>query len=110
MRNKVIRISKIENNQVLRETLMHEILHACVEDEDISPELEERIVRRLSPNLMQVLGKKEIRDFLFKEGEWTGIERRIMEVFNIKEGTRKEEGYLQILDYHEKDGKALEKM
>lgn len=43
----------------LRDTVLHEVLHACLSligaDEQLSPGKEERLVRALSPVLLQVL-------------------------------------------------------
>ena len=51
---KRIRIRKNLTEQVKRETLFHEILHACFDETRLQHELEETMVCTLSPRLMEV--------------------------------------------------------
>lgn len=61
--------------QVQKETLMHEILHVCLEDYPYPSEIasqkdreehEEHLVRKISPNIVLILNdNKWVRDFIF---------------------------------------------
>lgn len=54
-----IRLHPDRHPQVQKETLLHETLHACMNvaalDHELGEELEEKVVRRLTPVLMCVL-------------------------------------------------------
>lgn len=66
--DKVIKIANKYSDQCKRETLMHELLHACFGDYDIEPELEEKIILHLSPQLMDLLDNNEdVRNYLVRE-------------------------------------------
>jgi hypothetical protein len=55
----VIRLHPDRHEMIIRETLLHEILHACASvaglDHELGAELEEKVVRRLAPVLLDVL-------------------------------------------------------
>ena len=64
--DQVIKVEIIKNKQMEKETVMHEILHACFGDNDlVSDEIEEKLILAMSPRLMEVLDNKKIRDYLF---------------------------------------------
>lgn len=69
--DKVVKIGNIENKQVERETVLHELLHVCFEDSVIiSDDKQEEVIRHISPRLMDILSQQHIRDYLFsKKGE-----------------------------------------
>ena len=70
---KTITIYKQDNKQIEKETLLHEILHAALEDkadlifnyEDKTDGKEENLIRLLSPVLMNVLENKKLVRYLF---------------------------------------------
>ena len=71
---KTIIIYKQENEQVEKETLLHEILHAALEDkcesifniEGSVNEKEENLIRLLSPAIMQIItDNRQLCQFLF---------------------------------------------
>lgn len=57
----VINVDPEQADSQLRDTVLHEVLHACFDligaGEDISDDTEEKLVRRLSPVLMDVINK-----------------------------------------------------
>jgi len=58
------------NEEVLKETTMHECLHALVEDLFGSDKKEEKFIRLFSPRLMQFLrDNPELLDWLSTESE-----------------------------------------
>ena len=64
--DQVIKVEIIKNKQMEKETVMHEILNACFEDNDlVSDEIEEKLILAMSPRLMEVQDNKKIRDYLF---------------------------------------------
>jgi Zn-dependent peptidase ImmA (M78 family) len=73
--NKMIFIDSGRNIQCKRETLFHEIHHACLDDcpsfkmvYDTPDEREEDVIRFLSPRMIQVLNdNKWVREYLFGE-------------------------------------------
>ena len=66
--DKIIKISNNQNQQCKRETLMHELLHACFGDFDLDDELEEKIILHISPILMDLLDNNpEVRNYLVNE-------------------------------------------
>ena len=73
VQKKAIFIDNTHPMQIQRETLLHELLHACFEDcapirvEYVNPgDREEDIVRYLSPRLFQALGENAwLRKFIF---------------------------------------------
>ena len=63
---RLIKIDMRQSKQCTRETLMHELLHACFDDFMTDDELEESIVRHISPKLMDLLDNNDnVRDYLF---------------------------------------------
>lgn len=75
LENKSITVYNRGYEEVNRETLLHEILHVACHDSfiftgDRADELEERMIRILSPKLMQYFTDNEdITNYLFKESE-----------------------------------------
>jgi len=69
--DKIVKIGKIDNKQVERETVLHELLHVCFGDSVIiSDDKQEEVIRQISPRLMDILSQQHIRDYLFsKKGE-----------------------------------------
>ena len=65
----VIELNPIFPDEILRETLLHECLHAILNDTFIiDDEVEEKIIRVLSPKIMQMMeDNKDLVDFLFKK-------------------------------------------
>ena len=55
----VIRLHPDRNPMIIRETLLHETLHACASvaglDHELGAELEEKVVRRLATILLDVM-------------------------------------------------------
>ena len=55
----VIRLHPDRNTMIIRETLLHETLHACASvaglDHELGAELEEKVVRRLATILLDVM-------------------------------------------------------
>ena len=75
MNRKTITIYKQDNEEIDRETLMHELLHVALEDkvdsvfdnvEKRNDEKEENLIRLLSPVLIQILNdNKKLTKYLF---------------------------------------------
>ncbi len=66
--DKIIKISNTQNEQSKQETLMHELLHACIGDFDIEDDLEERLILHISPRLMDLLdNNRNILSYLVRE-------------------------------------------
>ena len=71
---KTVTIYKQDNEQVEKETLLHEILHVALEDkaeaifnlDEKVENKEENLIRLLSPSLMNILENKKLSNFLFK--------------------------------------------
>jgi len=75
MNRKVITIYGQDNQEIDRETLMHELLHVALEDkidtvfdgDKKNDEKEESLVRLLSPTLIQILSdNKKLTKYLFE--------------------------------------------
>jgi hypothetical protein len=72
---KQILLSDTDNQQVVKETLLHEVLHALLEDAVIlnlftDDDHEERLVRYLSPKLMAVMqDNPKLVDYLWKKSK-----------------------------------------
>ena len=75
--NKVVTIYKCKNDEILRETLLHELLHVVMEDKaeavfNFDPDKkeydkEENLIRLISPVLMQIINDNpELWQFLSK--------------------------------------------
>jgi len=52
---KRIRVRKNMEDQVKRETFLHELLHACCDEARLPPEMEEKFVSVVSPRLFELL-------------------------------------------------------
>jgi len=67
---KVIRITKDLEQQVKKETLLHELLHVTLDDYSIEDDLEEKIVRLLSPRIMELFKRNpKLLEVLFGKEE-----------------------------------------
>ena len=75
--NKVVTIYKCKNEEIVRETLLHELLHVVMEDkaeavfnfesDTKSYDKEENLIRLISPVLMQLINDNpELWQFLSK--------------------------------------------
>lgn len=68
-----ITIDPNQSPSMLRDTVLHEILHACMnligvqEDAGVDRETEERIVLRLAPVLLQVVRQQRLVEWLQEE-------------------------------------------
>ena len=70
---KEIKIDKSDPPQVQRETLMHELLHVAFEDcsiikqldKEFEGDLEEELIRYISPRLAHTLENDEVRAFIW---------------------------------------------
>lgn len=76
--DKVIRLNTVYNEQLIKDTLLHEIQHAIYNDtyafdvgEGSDPEVaEERVIRIFTPKFMQVmLDNPGLVDYLFKRDD-----------------------------------------
>ena len=68
--DKIIKICTKQSEQSKRETLMHELLHACVGDFEMDEELEERLILHISPRLMDLLDNNaNVRNYLVNESK-----------------------------------------
>lgn len=72
--NKTIRINSRYSREQQAETLLHEIMHAVIDDtfafgdEETAMEKEEKAVRILSPKIMEVMtSNKKLRKYLFEK-------------------------------------------
>ena len=66
-------------DQVIKETLMHELLHVCFAHSglNLKDNLEEKIVQTLSPRIMELFTKnKHLKKYLFKSSDALGNKRK----------------------------------
>lgn len=69
----VITVDPNQAPTMLRDTVLHEILHACMsligvqEDAGVDRETEERIVLRLAPVLLQIVRQRRLIEWLQEE-------------------------------------------
>jgi hypothetical protein len=73
--NKILTVYDRNSEDLNRETLFHELMHVACDDSyvfegDHADDLEERMIRILSPKLMQIFrDNPELSEYLFIEGE-----------------------------------------
>tara|TARA_Y100000389_G_C17351028_1_gene458475 strand:+ start:565 stop:993 length:429 start_codon:yes stop_codon:yes gene_type:complete len=76
--NNVISIDTSYNEEVVRETLLHELMHALLNDTHVvDEEVEEKLVRVLSPKLMDTCKRNPaLVEFLFHREVHTNDKKR----------------------------------
>lgn len=65
-----LRIRSDAGPDCTRDTVLHELLHAIMEVYGIRPKKEERLIRKLSPAILDVFDRNpELLDYLFPESD-----------------------------------------